>query len=411
MCDNFNAAYGDRGLTIEYVQYKNSTDGNIAVENFLFAGDGIDVLISYGNLSKLTPRTENGLLLDLSKYLTDFDIKAELGEHATDGIIWEGGSYYGLPTTFSNGGTTFLINKDMFDAAGIPIPYDGWTYSEFLDACEKLTTGEGDDKVYGFCFNSGDLASILNYVKALLGRNFYYTDTTKNESSYLDKAWSETLNVYRTAADNGWACDWGTCKAEKHSVSNFVNGECAMLNTNSQLRQCMDLENYPHDFVTAVVPCPIPDGEEYVQYKAMNHMQSIGEYVAAAAKTEHPEQAAEFVRWFVQGGMNPTIMATRYPLWLGNNIDDIAESLEQLANGTVDITSIRKLFEADRSQLPLGDSSTALDSKMKEQFKNVVDGFFLSGSERKFETAEDAMQEAYKNAQAILDAATPEDKT
>ena len=39
-----------------------------------------------------------------------------------------------------------LINEDMFKEAGLDIPYDGWTYSEFLTDAEKLTHGEGQDK-------------------------------------------------------------------------------------------------------------------------------------------------------------------------------------------------------------------------------------------------------------------------
>lgn len=368
-------------------------------------------MISYGNLTRLVPRTEAGLLLNLGEYLEDFDIKVELGEHAADYILGEDGSFYGLPTTFSNSGYYMLINKDMFDAAGVEIPYDGWTYSQFLEACEKLTTGEGDDKVYAFCFNGGDTTTVRNYVTAQKEQSMWYlyTDETKNECSYHEEYWENGLEVYRKAMDNGWACDFASCRAEKHGVSNFINGEVAMLGSGSFIRQCMDLENYPHDFVTTMVPCPVPDGTD-AETMSMAHRGSIGEYVAAAAKTEHPEQAAEFVRWFVQGGMNPTIMAGRYPQWLGNDIDDIYASLEQLANGTVDMKCFEKLFAKDRSNLPLGDSPTTLDKKVRDEFKNVIDGFFMNGNERLYQSGKEAMDEAYKNAQAIINAATDEDK-
>lgn len=406
VCDNFNAAYGDRGLTIEYVQYKNDTNGNLAVETTLTTGEGIDVLISYGNLSKLVPRSQDGLLLNLADYLSDFDINEELGEHATDGIINEDGSYYGLPTTFSVGSSYMLINKDMFDAAGIAIPYDGWTYSEFLDACEKLTN---EDHV-GVCWYCQSIGTAYGHVRSAMGDNWLYTDETKDESAFKNPAWATGLEMIQTSIENGWACPYGECKSDKHDINTFINQECAIFALCSQIRQCMDTTNYPHDFVTAMVPAPVPDGEEYEQYKTMEHRFSIGEYVAAAAKTQYPEQAAEFVRWFVQGGMNPTILAGRYPLWLGNDASDILASVKDMVGDTVDIKSMEALFSADRSTLPLGDSSTALDTKVKSELKKAWEGYLIQDSERLYQTAEEAMNEAYKNAQALLDAATADEK-
>ncbi len=406
VCDNFNAAYGDRGLTVEYVQYKNDTNGNLSVDTSLTTGEGIDVLISYGNLSRLIPRTEQGLLLNLQPYLKDFDIKAELGEHAADGgVLGEDGSYHGLITTFTNS-SFMLINKDMFETAGVEIPYDGWTYSEFLDACEKLTT----ENTKGICWYCSDINNALTYIRSVVDSNYLYTDETKNESSFKSDLWTNGLNLLKTTMDNGWACDYGECKSEKHGVSHFLQGESAIFGLFSQIRQCMDLANYPHDFVTAFVPCPVPDGAEYEQYKSMAHKSTIGEYVAAAAKTEHPEQCAEFVRWFVQGGMNPTILAGRYPLWVGNDTKDILETVKEMAGNTVDTRSLEFLFNCDRSKLPLGDSSTTLDKKVRTELKNAWEGYLISGAEQKYKSAEEAMQDAYNKAQDILNAATADEK-
>lgn len=401
VCDNFNKAYGDRGLTVEYVQYKNDTNGNLSVETTLSTGEGIDVLISYGNLSKLVPRSQNGLLLNLAEYLPDFDINEQLGEHATDGIIGDNGSYYGLPTTFNVGSSYVLINKDMFDAAGIAIPYDGWTYSEFLAACEKLTKDDGKNKTYGVCWYSQSIGTAYDHVRSAMGDSWLYTDETKSESGFLNPAWVKGLEMIKTTMTNGWACEYGVCKSEKHDINTFVNGECAIFALCSQIRQCMDTTNYPHDFTTAMVPAPVPDGAEYEQYKTMAHRFSIGEYVAAAAKTEHPEQAAEFVRWFVQGGMNPTILAGRYPLWLGNDASDILASVKDMVGNTVDIKSMEALFSTDRSKLPLGDSSTTLDTKIKAELKSAWEGY-LASTEQQYKTAEEAMKVAYDKAQALI---------
>lgn len=56
------------------------------------------------------------------------------------------GKLYGLP----NGAQTMVMyfNKKIFDAAGVPYPKDGWTWSDFKNTAEKLT--KSDKSVYGY---------------------------------------------------------------------------------------------------------------------------------------------------------------------------------------------------------------------------------------------------------------------
>jgi ABC-type glycerol-3-phosphate transport system substrate-binding protein len=43
-----------------------------------------------------------------------------------------------------------IYNKDAFDAAGLAPPSENWTVDDFLNAAQKLTTGQNDNKQYGF---------------------------------------------------------------------------------------------------------------------------------------------------------------------------------------------------------------------------------------------------------------------
>ena len=47
------------------------------------------------------------------------------------------GPLYGLPKDFTT--AVFYVNVDLFERAGVPLPYDGWTWQEFEDACRKIT--------------------------------------------------------------------------------------------------------------------------------------------------------------------------------------------------------------------------------------------------------------------------------
>lgn len=101
--------------------------------------------------------------------LDDF-VKSTLDVFTIDGKLYE------LPTDCNDG--VMHINKKMFEDAGIEIPYDGWTWEEFKETAKKLTTGEGDSKVYGY-------ATALS--PAWLAGWFM-----SNESDYITPGWDDS---------------------------------------------------------------------------------------------------------------------------------------------------------------------------------------------------------------------------
>jgi multiple sugar transport system permease protein len=50
--------------------------------------------------------------------------------------VGPGGKLYGLPKDFTT--ACFYVNKNLFRAAGIPIPYNGWTWDEFLADMQRI---------------------------------------------------------------------------------------------------------------------------------------------------------------------------------------------------------------------------------------------------------------------------------
>jgi multiple sugar transport system substrate-binding protein len=60
----------------------------------------------------------------------------------------QGEQLHGLPW-----GVEFRVlvyNKNLFDAAGLAPPDASWTFDDLANAAQRLTSGEGDDKQYGF---------------------------------------------------------------------------------------------------------------------------------------------------------------------------------------------------------------------------------------------------------------------
>jgi multiple sugar transport system permease protein len=76
------------------------------------------------------------------------------------------GKMYGLPKDFTTAG--FWVNVDLFNAAGVKVPYEGWSWDEFESACRKITALSGTPglegrKIYGGFLQLWD-ASLRNVV-------------------------------------------------------------------------------------------------------------------------------------------------------------------------------------------------------------------------------------------------------
>lgn len=399
--ENFNKEYADKGVQVEYNRYVNNSDGNLQLETYLMAGEngGVDVFIGYGSKSKLATRGDSGLLYDYSGYLDSigFDIAAELGESTESEYVFDG-KVWGLPTKFDNN-AYLMVNKDMFDEAGIEMPYEGWTYAEFRDAVAKLTKGEGQDKTFGLCwgFNFSNSAWIT-YISAVLGINANFGDDSMSWVNWENPVWLEGFNLVKDICDQGYAPSLADDVADSMTVqSMFLEEKCAMYGIFSQLRLAMDVETYPHDFTTALVPFPVPS-EEYKEYYTQYQKNYSGDFISIASSCQYKEAASEFARWYIQGGMNPLIKAARYPLWLGIDMDEMLDYVKQTAGDTIDIVSLQHLFGTDRSSYVkpsyINSKSSELSTILWEEAQD-----FLYGETP---TAEEALKKATERGNALL---------
>lgn len=116
--------------------------------------DAVDVVIAFG----ISDLVKNDLLLPLDPYIqkSNFDVKP-FGP-TIDNLRIDG-KFYDLPYLVQP--QILVINRKIFKAAGVPEPKPGWTWEEFRETARKLTSGEGDSKVWGFTSTfSSNLVSI-----------------------------------------------------------------------------------------------------------------------------------------------------------------------------------------------------------------------------------------------------------
>lgn len=105
---------------------------NIAIE-------GARLLVSKNILA---PLSEIIAADDSAKELTDDVHPALSAPFNIDGKTWY------IPHSWNN--MVIYFNTKIFADAGLELPKEDWTWDDFLELAMKLTTGEGDKKVFGF---------------------------------------------------------------------------------------------------------------------------------------------------------------------------------------------------------------------------------------------------------------------
>ncbi|WMT39565.1 sugar ABC transporter substrate-binding protein [Paenibacillus sp. D2_2] len=128
----------------------------------------------------------------------------------------------GLPVGY----TTHVVyyNKDLFDAAGIPYPQDGWSWEDLQADAKKLTNKA--DSVSGFAFSGKP--DPYDFEMFLWGNGASYTDDQGNLEGNLNSPKSiEVLTMYQNMLKEGYAITTegsGSTEMKSGKVAMFTNG-------------------------------------------------------------------------------------------------------------------------------------------------------------------------------------------
>ena len=112
------------------------------------------------------------------------------------------GKTYALP--FRKDNNMIFYNKDLFDKAGVPYPEDGMTMAEYHELAAKLTSGTGNDKVYGAHIHTWP-SNVYQYARRVEVFDQLDTSTYMNLKPYYD----EILAMQ----DEGLVQDYGVLKS------------------------------------------------------------------------------------------------------------------------------------------------------------------------------------------------------
>lgn len=137
---SFIQAFHDANPDIRVELVNIPEDYSTVINTMVIGGTAPDVILAWevdmprfaasGNIIPLDARVAASALVNVDDFMPAVAALADV----TDGI-------YGIPWVYA--GHFLYFNKDMFDAAGIPLPTDTWTWEEMATAAQALTIRDG----------------------------------------------------------------------------------------------------------------------------------------------------------------------------------------------------------------------------------------------------------------------------
>ncbi|MGO4542126.1 ABC transporter substrate-binding protein [Paenibacillus sp. 2TAB19] len=253
------------------------------------SNDQLDIVeLPYTNY---TQRADIGMLEPLDGYIEKDGYKYE-DEYLVDTKV--NGKVYALPSSMQR--WFVLLNKEMLDEAGLPVPTD-WTWTEFAEYAQKLTKGEGATKRYGAYLHNWPDYFQLQLMSKPTDNTFLKADGTSNA---LDPAFKANLEMMKKMMyEDKSANAYEDIISQKLAYRNqYFNGLAAMLPMGDwMVAESGGTDAIPANFVTAFAPIPRLDGES----KHYTPVQPT--YMGVAAKSKNKEAAYTFVRWYTSEGL------------------------------------------------------------------------------------------------------------
>jgi len=397
---NFNKEFKAKGVQLEYVRYMNDNNGNLQLDTYLASGGEVDLFVGYGGLARFRPRVDSKLLLDLTDLLkgAGFDAYKELGEvNVKTWLVND--RIYTLPAVFSNGSFWFA-NVDRFREAGVPLPLKGWTQAEFRDALKKLTKGDGINKQYGMWWGvTWNRGYTTGMIADMLGRYTVYKNDAMSETNYDNPLYRQGLQlVVDTMRNDKTAIPLEDEVGDKIDfAAAYITGKAAIAVDVVQLRIVKDTKQFPHDFISALIPAPVPS-KEYMEY--WDHSIGAGggsDYVCISSKTAHPKEAFDAFLWYIKGGSFPLATGGRLPLWTGVDRNKVADALLEGGEKAFHRESILNYLGSLNPTRAFSALSTPVSSQISTAWGEEMDAA-LYGKK----TADQAVKDAKTRGDALI---------
>jgi ABC-type glycerol-3-phosphate transport system substrate-binding protein len=244
------------------------------------------------------------IIHDASDDLSDFalggylaDLGPLLPKSFTEGLSADvramgsyGGRLYGVP--FLQEPRVLIANRKLLDASGVRLPglREPWSWADFEEACELLSSGRGSKRKYGVAWPLKEPVSVSLNLSLGFGGQYFETRGTQNRVRFgaaeqaLPKLIHRQVHGTRTAP----AATLGMGGSD--ALPGFFDGRYAMLPLGFSYRQQVS-QQAPKGFEWQVLPAPKgPAGS----------LQGVSpQTLSIAHQCRAKEAAAKFIAFFL----------------------------------------------------------------------------------------------------------------
>jgi len=322
--DEWNENEGqERGIEIDYVPQAIDRYEELINQGFQ-TGRAPDVFHSPS--SQLGAYVSAGWVVPLEGLVSDDVLgAAERFLTPTSELVWDGQPYAIPTTTFSN---RLLINRDVFEDAGLDPDDPPETFSEFEDAARTITENGGGD-VYGTALPVAWVGFLdwLVDIQAMASE----PDLTQNglfnisTGEFESQKYQPVVEHYRTLIEEGWTYPGSSTMDITDRSAAFADGEVGMMIESSGGTAAIN--QLGTDANVSAAPIPVADGAELAR-APMN----AGFPYSISATSEDQEAAATVLEVIAGEDMQAAIAEGGVPP-ASQEVWDVAVEANPLLDG------------------------------------------------------------------------------
>lgn len=351
MIEAFEAA--NPGIKVEPCEFSADEYDDVLITQ-LGGKQDFDVVFTKGTPA-LAALVEQGHIYAIDDLLAaDSTFNKDNYSGLVDQLVLDGKTY-ALPFRYDN--NLIYYNKDLFDAAGVAYPEDGMTMAEYHELAAKMTSGEGNDKVYGAHVHTWP-SNVYMYPARTGAFDFTDPDTYENLKDYY--------NEILAMQDEGLVQDYGSLKSSNiHYSGVFYNQQAAMLQIGTWYINML-CENV-QDFNWGV--CSIPNNDGIANENSIGGVTPVS--IGAYAK--HPEEAWKFIS-FVCGEEGAKVLAECgiVPGYSSDAVSEIFDSLHDKFPNAPEGLSKYLSCETKLMEQPMNAKNKEIDTVMQEQHSAIM---------------------------------------
>lgn len=184
-----------------------------------------------------------------------------------------------------------LLNKNMLDEAGLPVPAMDWTWDDYAAYAKALTSGSGADKVYGSYMHTWPEYRRANLWTTKLDNPYLKDDGSSNLDDPNIADWLRFMK--KLEDEDKTQIPYGDAKATNMAYRDvFFSGKAAMVLTGSWIyADINDTDKFPRDFAVAFAPFP--------RWKDSPAGRTEGgcSFSVIGANSQNQEEAYRFITW------------------------------------------------------------------------------------------------------------------